>query len=274
MKRFLGLLKENKGLTIFILAIYYFLIVLPHELVGKFVVWVFRNSTREVYQNTILSIGVLLFAFLIVLIIRNIKVNKVSHHLYYYFLLTFLLIVVAFKLLIIHNVEAIHFAQYFVFAILLFPLLKSPTKVIFWSTIAGSIDEMYQYFYLAPKNTDYFDFNDIVLNQLGAGLGLIFVLSVSIVIIRKRNFKIELWTLIGIVFSITMLFILKVLTICPTMTNPDSIMVLVKKIEPGFWTTIKHLHVTYHVIKPLEGVIAMLSILMIYSSLEFLPKKK
>lgn len=274
MKRLLQYLNSNKWVTVLILFVYFLMVVLPHELVGKVIVAMFSHTTRAVYQNTILIIGLVISGTLLFFLLRNLIRNKLPNTLYLYLMVTIVLMILAFKLLIIHNVEMIHFAQYFVFAALVLVIVQSPAKAFFWSTLAGTVDEMYQYFYLAPKNTDYFDFNDIVLNQLGAALGLIFVLSISLKLSRNRKFKAEIFTLAGIVLSLGILSFLNILSVYPSDFDPQPAFILVKKIDPGFWTIIQHLNVKYHTIKPFEGVVLVFALMLFYSFLDYLPKKK
>lgn len=77
------------------------------------------------------------------------------------------------------NVEMIHFLQYAILAYLLslafdrdrsiWPLLT----LMFMTTGLGIIDELNQYFFLTVNNSNYIDFNDFVLNQIGACGGLL-----------------------------------------------------------------------------------------------------
>ena len=76
-------------------------------------------------------------------------------------------------------VEMIHFLQYGILAFMLayafdrdrvyWPLLT----LMFMTTGLGILDELNQYFYLTINNSSYIDFNDFVLNQIGACAGLL-----------------------------------------------------------------------------------------------------
>ena len=90
------------------------------------------------------------------------------------------LILIAVNVIMVVNVEIIHIAQYCVMAILIYPLLRNFNLVMLSATLLGALDEAYQYWYLFPEKSDYFDFNDVIINFLGVLLGLIILRSQGI----------------------------------------------------------------------------------------------
>lgn len=75
--------------------------------------------------------------------------------------------------------EYVHYPQYALLAILLQGALSTKrdefpiTRILFWAVFLGIADEAFQYFYICPSYGDYLDFNDFVLNELGAIGGII-----------------------------------------------------------------------------------------------------
>lgn len=70
--------------------------------------------------------------------------------------------------------EMIHIPQYMILALLLTRVIANPHHVLLYTTVLGTIDELYQYGYLRfGMNDNYVDFNDVVLNALGAIGGLL-----------------------------------------------------------------------------------------------------
>lgn len=47
-------------------------------------------------------------------------------------------------------------------------------RILFWVTLMGAGDELLQYLWITASYSDYFDFNDCLVNLLGAGAGLLF----------------------------------------------------------------------------------------------------
>lgn len=89
--------------------------------------------------------------------------------------------VACFHSLLCMNIEVVHFPQYAILAVLLFARTGSFCQTIVWAVLCGLIDEGYQYLYLYPDRRIYMDFNDVILNTVGAGMGLamIFVTGVE-----------------------------------------------------------------------------------------------
>ena len=88
-------------------------------------------------------------------------------------LVTALLLVAASdRLLVSTNVERIHYLQYALLAALLRGAFSSDGLILALCTAVGVLDELWQYA-AYPFYTRYFDFNDVVLNQAGAWLGLV-----------------------------------------------------------------------------------------------------
>jgi hypothetical protein len=67
--------------------------------------------------------------------------------------------------------EGVHFPQYAVLAILFFPLAGRIGAAMLAANLVGVLDEANQYWVLHPDWGIYLDWNDIVLNALGALLG-------------------------------------------------------------------------------------------------------
>jgi glycopeptide antibiotics resistance protein len=79
--------------------------------------------------------------------------------------------------------EYVHYPQYALTALFLYLYLRTEkrplpvSRVLFWATLLGVIDEAVQYFYICPSYGEYLDFNDFILNQLGACAGIILAVS-------------------------------------------------------------------------------------------------
>jgi hypothetical protein len=86
------------------------------------------------------------------------------------------LMYVADHYLIVNNIERIHFPQYAMLALLLGLSLRNEMLIFFVTTFAGFVDEFLQ-FAMDPMKTNYLDFNDIVLNILGAAAGVVLLMG-------------------------------------------------------------------------------------------------
>lgn len=250
-------LLQNPGITLFITAAYFFTVVLPHQWFGKLIADLFENLSRSFYQGVMLGLAVIFMIVYLYLLLRMLLKQKcvfVWMTLLSLMVFTFL----AYPLIIIHYVEAIHYLQYAILAFLLFPLFKNYYKVVFWGIILAFIDESYQHFYLDP-GSKYLDFNDVVLDQIGLIWGLLpYTLQGSKELIERRvgfrRYYSEIIALAGLTVMILALIASDHLSIYP---DQNAAYVMIKDIPLGFWKEVGHLNARYHVMPPLEGLIVI-----------------
>ncbi|MFK7978811.1 MAG: VanZ family protein [Saprospiraceae bacterium] len=266
-------LKNNKVLNLIILITYYLLVVLPHEEVGK---WVARTLDepfgRDTYNLIILVLGILGGLGYLIPFWKGVnKLEEGKGRTWFALILTLLFIILSFNILLVVNVEIIHFVQYLVLAILLFPLLNSYRDTLFYAMLFATADEAYQYLVLAPLRTDYFDFNDVIIDLIGAALGLLLLWSVGIreKITQQKWFQTP--TFIGFtILSITVLvaYLTGFLAVYPSESETQAPLLLIRKIQENFWTII-HPNVKFHVVQPLEGMLILGGLFYFYSQQVF-----
>lgn len=266
MNSFLQYLKNRPSFNAIILTVYYILVVLPHEQVGLWTVDIFGHLTRDTYNLIIIVaaiIGLLLYAVPLVLNIIKSE-SKILQS--FYLLSTIFFATITINFLFVINIEVVHFLQYGVFAMLCFPLIQNYILTLTWVTLAGAIDEAYQYFYLSPQRTDYYDFNDVVTNLIGGAFGLLLIRSFAIkseTINFKSFFQTTTFKILALFFiALSLLIATGYLSIYP-IENSDNLWSLVRKMPPGFWSNI-HPNVTYHVMLPIEGTIITILMILFY----------
>lgn len=209
---------------------------------------------------------------IILLVIGIWSVRKVADKdrvmLVIYTLVSIIFIAICVNVLFVLNVEAIHFIQYAIFAIICFQINKSYWKTMFWSVIAGAADELYQYVYLAPTKSEYYDFNDVIINAVGAGIGLIVirVLNPQTHYFTRDNFlrSTELKFLIGLILFLVIGFATALISYGP---NPDTMFCFIKVENIHFWHIVAP-NIKFHVVKPIEGTISVLFLIIVYGFLE------
>ncbi len=253
---------------VIILLLYYLLVVLPHEHVGAFLASIFLPGSRVRYNGIMLTIlsGALLGVGLWLIKKVAAKDRKLV---FGYSTVTLLLIVICINVLFVLNVEAIHFVQYAIFAIICFQISNSYFKTMFWSMVAGAIDELYQYVYLAPKRVDYYDFNDVLINGVGAGIGLIIIRSIEK---ESRLFKwkdftssLEFYFTLAFFAFLAIGFLFGFISYGP---DSSASFCFIKDEQLGFWKEEVRHNLKFHVVKPLEGLFFIVVILTFYSCLQ------
>ncbi|MFK7934048.1 MAG: hypothetical protein AB8G22_11115 [Saprospiraceae bacterium] len=268
MKSLILWLSHRRLINILLLVSYFLLVVLPHEQVGRLTVAIFGHLSRDTYNLIILLLGSLSFGLFLIPFLKRIKRHPEKKIISIYLLITIGLIILALNTLFVINIEIVHFFQYAGMTLLLFSLTFRYGETLFWATLLGAIDEGYQYFYLSPERTDYYDFNDVIINLLGAAMMLIFIKTYSFAEVKIRSVKwyqsSVLYTSLVIVLGVAGLYFSGYLGIYPQGSEVQPPILLVKVLPESFWSVV-HPQVTYHVVLPLEGVI-LTSILLIFYS--------
>jgi len=272
MKRFQIFLSERTVLAVLLITVYYLLVVLMHEQISNFFIQLVEGVKRNVYQRAVLSVGLVFLVIYVFFIIRNIIIRQWKRSIIFYLFFTLVFVVLSFQVIIVHNVETIHFAQYAGLAILLYPIVKRFGDTVFWCTILGAIDETYQYLVLNPLGTDYFDFNDIVLNLIGGGLGVLLLFSTGFYIFRTER---KAWykslvniALIVLTIAIGILLLTSTIQYYPAEDGTAGHLILIKEQLDGFWKEVPSLNTRFHVLRPLYGMIIIILLGLFYSSMD------
>ena len=259
MKRFVDWMAANKAVHIVIIVLYYISVVLPHKRFGTFLNDTvvgglgINNNTAEgrgEYNFYAISIALILLASLLFFFIKYSRKLADRSLIWTYMIINIVLAFLIVEYLFVVNIEFVHFPQYAVFAILLFPLIGNYRSTMIWATLAGSIDEAYQYFYL--RDTGHYDFNDVLTNLVGVVFGLLLLRSMNV----KEHSVFKLWKstfwygIVGIALVVFGLHASDILSIYPSEEHNYHIM---KKMPDQFWSKI-HPNVTYHIVRPMEGL--------------------
>jgi len=265
---------KNRFWNIGILIIYYLLVVLPHEEVGQFLDRTLDEPLgRTRYNQLILSFAIIgAIGYLILNGIGMKKYPKRRKIVLGYLMMTFLFTFLAFKYLMVVNVEMIHLVQYGLLTLLLFPLFSNFGTTLFFAIFLGALDEAYQYWILTPLSTDYYDFNDVIINLLGAGLGLIFLYASGCQLKRKISKWYQspvsiITTFISFFFII--FYSLGILRIFPEDTLVQAPLLLVRNMQLDFWT-IAEPDIRFHVIRPFFGLILTVTLYHLYKKIDLL----
>ena len=254
IKSFLRFLQNNKVLNIILAVIYFFAVVLPHEQVGLIISKIFKNSSKAYYNQTILVIAGIGLLIYVLLLIMNLRKNDSKYPVLGFLGLSVFLTVLMLKTILILNIELIHLVQYGAFALILFPLFRHYFHTLWCCTFLGALDEAFQYYYLAPDRTNFLDFNDMILNLVGATFGLILIRSIPLYNDAIPNAGGKRFTILTVIGSAITLVILAMKDL------------LIRVPSESFWTTLPS-KVTYHIVQPLEGIILISLLLLIYSFL-------
>lgn len=240
--------------------IYFFANIYYHELIGN---WIFTNLNgldSSVYlQNVKLLVGIPLL-LIIAIIIYHGFVNKIGKIILPILIINTILAVFSYYYLVILPSESIHFVQYTILAVLIGYWTRNIMYTSVGSLIAATIDEAGQYLIIRPDATEYFDFNDVVLDMVGVGYGIL-VLAVlfSDRIKTTINWRQFLGFCVAVLSLLVILLLSNIISIGPESTPIWFELVKVEQ-STDFWT-FKRNGSIYHVLSPVEGVLFLLGFL-------------
>ena len=278
VQQYINYFAKRPLLNAILVLIYYLLVVLPHENIGAWIAKTLDQPLgRDTYNLIIMGMGVTGFIVYLYLIWRGTKSKAHSTSTWLYLALTLGLIIYCINVLMVVNVEMIHFVQYAIFAFLIFPLTQNYQLTLFYATIFGAIDEAYQYLVLAPETSNYYDFNDVFIDMTGATLGLILIRAYGIRDGETTQPFYKRPVFIGLV-SLIMLTVLSFLlgwTSLYAHPTTDVFFPLLKyKMKPDFWSTslrtdkfnVVH-SFKFHVIRPWEWILLTIGLWTAYRNI-------
>lgn len=261
---------RNRIANILFVIIYYLAVVLPHETVGAFINSQFAGVTRHQYNITVAIMVVIMCLVLGAMMYKNVHYHPERQKIGVYLTITFLLVIFCFNVLFVINVEAIHFVQYAILAMLLFPLLKNCKDTMALAIFLGALDELYQYLVL-DTTAQYFDFNDVFLDALGAGIGLVILKILAVPSLQKPHvpiYKTLAFRLIGLVaMSLCVLYVLGHFSVNMNQEEP-AFFTLFKSAPAGFWYYPKGPYAKFHVLNPIPGLCLIFAVAYFYGLLD------
>lgn len=258
---------KKSALKLIGLLVFYLITVLPHEEVGAFISGLFENYERSSYNLFIAILAVGIFIGIWVYSFPKIKKHPEKKKIAFYIIANSILVLLCFKILFVVNIEAIHFFQYALFAIGCYYVTENYFRTLIIGSLAGFFDELFQYVILAPEKSRYFDFNDVILDIIGLGIGLTIVKIYFPTKKANRNLAFlklpELWVLLGIIISY---FLGSALGFISVLQNPDSptVFTLLKYLPSKFWTIYPAQSIKFHILLPMEGIALIILLWLFY----------
>ncbi len=262
-------LNRRPLITLLVALTYFGGVVLLHEEISKVSVWFQQKLTLQGYNRLWTAVGLPLLVLTAAGVLPRVKDHRDSHIKAFYVLLSVLFMVVSYNTLLVVNVEVIHFPQYALLAIILFPLTVSATETVLLVGLLGLLDEAYQYLFLEP-HWRYLDFNDMILNMIGGGAGVVFIYCLS----DKRAFlglKRRIPKRLIFIGTLLCILLLTVAWLSGCITEGpggDGLLKLRRQVLPDtFWIDLQW-GKSYHILTPWEGLFIGIVIIWIYGLID------
>lgn len=235
-----------------------------------------NNLSLPVYNKVVLVVsicgGFAVFASLLYMLY---KTKEDRNRKLFFLVLTSLLITLHYKFLFEMNIEVVHVVEFTVLSVLLFPLLGSFGAAVTFTLPFIVVNEWYQYTVLYLGYIQYFEFNDIVIDLLGCGMAMLFLWIAGAK--PKLTFVFGIMPELIFLIAVNLLFLVLVAT-CIFAFYPEgkcgtTFLVLNQLPNPHlFWQT--HVYgAVYHVMKPLEGLVAINLVCLFFAGIDFFAVK-
>lgn len=274
----LSCLAEHKALNVLLVILYSMFLIFLHDPFVKHVVALKNEIGLPIFNRYTAIVSAVILVFLLVLVIRGLVKIPASRP------LKIVLTCVWLSFLLLHwfmmlemKIEIIHAFEYALLAVFIYPLFNRFAPALVFSLPVMITDELYQYLHLYPNYVEYFEINDIVLDLLGAGLGLIliWILGTSPQAFKKQAFKKpEIISLILFNLLVILGFISGLFARIPAEAGENTLFIFNRLKSPfQFWQEHPFNEVTYHVIQVFEGMVIINILIILFITLDGITSK-
>ncbi|MFN8322734.1 MAG: hypothetical protein U0T74_08765 [Chitinophagales bacterium] len=275
--QFIFWLQTHRGINILLVLAYFSFIIAMHHPLVLLSISIENRLTIETYNLVVAVVFLtLLSLFLFFLSKGFFKYTDNRKLKLVYMLATLLLLLLHSRFMFDSNIEVIHSFEFTFLAFLIFPLTKRFGAAILFTLPFMLIDEWYQYIFLYPQWNDYFDLNDILTDTYGCGLTMLFLMIVGV----KGNENLHpIWRraeFIGLIIGVILVALANQLGYIVSFANEvggNTLLVMNENLNgESFWRAHPTHHILYHVMKPVEGLIAISALHFFYFGLDSLRK--
>ncbi len=178
----------------------------------------------------------------------------------------------SFLLLTVNNAEVVHYPQYFILSLLIFPWTRSIGDTLAWCTLVALLDEGYQYFVIHPTWGVPWDFNDVTLDICGGWLGALWCASRATATAEPNA---HWWRKPGLLIFFSSLATL------PLLVALGKVQLYENKNYVGWWFALSRMQHngfwffdetwgprTIHLLSPVEGLLLMLILVLTASAID------
>jgi hypothetical protein len=235
--------------------------------------WVEKNLSLSVYNAVVAVVFLSLVAALVFFLQKKLRQQSEDRNLHLvYFSITITAIIIHSRFMFDSNIEVIHSLEFTLLALLIFPLTRRFGGTISFVLPFMLFDEWFQYTVLYPQWLDYFDLNDILMDTYGCAMTMIVLMILGV----KGNTNVKVFwkrpEFILLISLIVVILIAAKLCFIAAYANEacgNTLLIMNKGMvaEPFFRFHPTHL-VWFHVMKPVEGFIAIMLLHLFYFGLD------
>ena len=275
MIKIVNWLGERKWVNIGLVFAYMLALIFLHDTFVNLSVWIMRKLTMDGYDTFIAVFAGLVLLVFIFFFVKNLKEHIENRWLKIMLLAgTILFFLVHLRVLLVLNIELIHSVQFGILALLIFPLSRRFSFAMFFVMLCGYVDEWYQYQLLYPERENYFDFNDVITDQLGAGLVFLYLYAGGV----KQQFLGHSSTWLRsktVLFSMALVVIVAIFLLTSVIVQyapdvePQTLLLLNEADGPEpFWVEFLNTGRQFHILTPLQGILCHLFLIGFYGLMD------
>ncbi len=270
-------LSGRKILSAFLTLAFFVPNALCHDLVQQFYKTMEGSVSAPVLDMIDVGAMLLLAGGMVWMLLKKLR-NPHKSLIVFYVTLSLVLAYASWQVLIAKNVELVHFPQYGLLMIPVFALTMRFGEAVAFVTLLGAADEAYQYLIL-HRWSGIYDFGDVVLNLVGAGLAASFLMglldlqkphpasSYSLARMRKST---GLLTIASLAAGGLLAYSTGLLQLYPGDRTPPALLLLNRgAIPPGFWQKPLPTSKSFHLLQPGEAVLVVVLLLAVYVWIDF-----
>lgn len=269
-------LRARPAVNILFIVLYFLAILFLHAPLAQLSMELEKVISIGIYNRSVEVFYVIFLVVVIGVVWKFIREHSDNTSLKLSYLsLTILFVIIHSRFMFDSNIEVIHSFEFTFLVFLIFPLVNRFGAAVFFTLPFMLFDEWYQYEIQYPF-LDYFDLNDIVMDTYGCGLAMTLLMIIGI----KGQEAIKPWwkraegiSLISLV--ILVLVAVKVCWIAPYATDycNNTLLIINERHEAEPFLRFHPFHNTwFHVMKPLEALIAITTVHLFYFGLDSLRK--
>lgn len=273
-------MSQKRALNLLLVSAYTLVILFLHDPIVNLSVLVMNYFTRQTYDVLVAATAVLLLAGIACYFVAKLAETQHAIELKIGYLTAMVsLLFLHTQIHFVMNIELIHAAEFGIMALLIFPLTQKFGDTAFYTVLLGALDEWVQYQILYPEKSDYYDFNDLVTNLLGAGLALVLLYSAGV---NNKSYPPKTHWYKSPAFYVAAVLavfyaVLYRLSLIQTYAGNDSNAWFVLNKSEGkeaYWRNLTGSEIVYHVLQPLEGFLLLVALLLLFYALDFFARKQ
>lgn len=270
-------LESRRIINLVLVLAYFFFILHMHDPMVHLSMFIESFLSHNLY-NRVVEVVYLVFLAAVAGIIWK-QLNRNTEHINYkvsYLAATILFVFIHSRFMFDSSIEVIHSFEFTLLTFLIFPLAGRFGAAVLFTLPFMLIDEWYQYILLYPLYNDYFDLNDIMMDTYGCGLAMLMLMIIGV---KAQQSDTPFWKrpeLIGLISLVILVLVAaKLCIIAPYMSQKCNNTLLVMNerngIEPFLRLHPKN-NIMFHVMKPVEGLIAITILHLFYLTMDFFRK--